>query len=149
MNKKNPKSLSRYFAVQAAYSQIFNDEKNSGKKIILEQSSQVEKKNKKKKIKYDHKFFEKLSKKLAEKNDFIEKVIEENLSKSWKINRLPKVLLAIIKVAVTEMILTPKTPVAVIITEYLELSESFISLKEKSFVNAIIENIYKKLKINL
>ena len=72
-------------------------------------------------------------------------MIENNLKDSWVIDRLPKVIQAIIKVAVAEMIESPKLSLAIIASEYIILTESFFSKTESSFVNALIQNIYNQL----
>ena len=97
------------------------------------------------KKKFDKKFFSKIFNLLYEKNEFIDKLIKDNLGKDWSISRIPNVLLAILKAAISEMIVFPKTSIGIIISEYVILTESFFSKNESAFINAILEKIYNKL----
>ena len=94
-------------------------------------------------------FFFKILDLFNEQKDKIDEFINVYLSKGWSIERLPKVQLAILRVAIAEMMIYPKTSVGIIISEYLMFTESFYSSKECSFTNAILEKIHKKLKVNL
>ena len=78
----------------------------------------------------------------------ISNLISNNLGNTWTLQRLPKVLQALLKVAISEMITYPKTSMGIIITEYLMLAESFSIEKENNFINAILDKIHKKLEIH-
>ena len=93
-------------------------------------------------------FFIKILDVVKKNQDKIDKLISYNLNKGWNIHRLPVVQLAILRVAISEMINFPKTSVGIIISEYLMLTESFFTVKECAFTNAILENIYKNLNKN-
>ena len=80
-----------------------------------------------------------------EKNK-IDELIKSYLVAEWRLDRIPKVQLAILRVAVAEMIIYPKTSIGVIISEYIMFTECFYTDKEFSFTNAILEKIYNKLK---
>ena len=149
MNHKNF-SLARYLAIQAFYqlkqSQLSFDE-------VLGQFNEwhIENISFDFNNSYDHLTFD-VNKKyfndilIKYKNDkiMINSLIDENLIDTWKSDRLPKVLYSIIRVAVTEMVLNRKLSFAIIASEYIILTETFFSKKESSFVNALLENIYKK-----
>ena len=75
------------------------------------------------------------------KKNIIDNLIIANLSKGWTLDRLPKVLLAILRAAVSEMITSKNTSIAVIVSEYIMFTDSFFTNKECSFTNAILEKI--------
>ena len=99
-----------------------------------------------KKEKYDKNFFLKIYNNVFEKEEFINKLINNHLLNDWPINRLSKVLHAILKVAISEMILFPKTSLGIIISEYLMIAESFSIENENKFINAILDKIYNNLE---
>ena len=78
---------------------------------------------------------------LLEKNDELERIISKYL-KDYTISRLYKVDLAILKVAVYEMLFSSeKTPVNVVINEAVELAKKFSTEKSFSFVNGVLASI--------
>ena len=85
---------------------------------------------------------------MFEKEEFIILLIKQNLKSSWSLTRLPKILQAILRVAISEMITYPKTSLGTIVTEYMKLAEFFNIDKENGFINAILEKINTKLKSN-
>lgn len=69
----------------------------------------------------------------------IDKIIEENL-KGWKKNRISKISLAILRIAVFEMLYIDnrELPVSVSINEAVELTKSYSTDKDASFVNGVL-----------
>ena len=98
-----------------------------------------------KKTKMNKVFFLKIIDFIGKEKKVIDELINLNLSDGWSLSRLPKVQLAILRVAVAEMMTYPKTSIGIIISEYIMFTESFFTDKEFSFTNAILEKIYNKL----
>ena len=71
----------------------------------------------------------------------IDGIIKKNLSSNWRLNRLDKILKAILRAAVYEISYKLDTPSKVIINEYIDITHSFYSKKEPEFVNAILDKI--------
>ena len=69
-------------------------------------------------------------------------IIEEN-SDNWKLGRISKINLAILRVAIFEMIFAQETPEPVVINEAIELSKHYSDDKSVSFINAVLDRIYK------
>lgn len=71
--------------------------------------------------------------------------ISENLV-NWKVNRVSKVNLAIARVAVYEMLFYKEDdiPAKVAINEAIELCKRFSDEKSVSFINGLLDKIYKK-----
>ncbi|MGN0538708.1 MAG: transcription antitermination factor NusB [Candidatus Fimenecus sp.] len=69
--------------------------------------------------------------------DEIDKLISEN-SVGWKIERLPKVTLAIMRLAFCELLYVPSVPTGVSINEAVELAKKFASQEDASFINGIL-----------
>ena len=69
--------------------------------------------------------------------DEIDKIIREN-SVGWKIERLPKVTLAIMRLAFCELLYVPSVPTGVTVNEAVELAKKFASQEDASFINGIL-----------
>ncbi|MBD22878.1 MAG: transcription antitermination factor NusB [Alphaproteobacteria bacterium] len=142
------KSFTRYAAIQALYNLNFsnnlNDIKNyltTNKVFFIDSNLDLNFK----KTKMNKVFFCKILDLIDKDKDKIDEFIKLNLSKGWSLERLPKVQLAILRVAIAEMMIYPRTSIAIIISEYIMFTESFFTEKECSFTNAILEKIYKKI----
>ena len=147
-NNSISKSLTRYAAIQALYnfnySKDLNDIKNfltTNKGFFIDSNLEINFK----KTKMNKVFFLKIIDFIGKEKKNIDELINLNLSDGWSLSRLPKVQLAILRVAVAEMITYPKTSIGIIISEYIMFTESFFTDKEFSFTNAILEKIYNKL----
>ena len=71
----------------------------------------------------------------------IEKKIAENLKKDWKIERISKINLVLLKLAIYEIIYT-ETPYKVAINEAIELSKKYSDEKVTKMLNAALDKIY-------
>lgn len=79
-----------------------------------------------------------------EKNkEVIKGKIEKNLKKDWKIDRISKVDLAILKLAIYE-IKYKDIPFKVVINEAVELAKKYGEDNSKNFVNGILASIIKE-----
>tara|TARA_B100000287_G_scaffold240770_1_gene226322 strand:- start:50 stop:505 length:456 start_codon:yes stop_codon:yes gene_type:complete len=147
-NNSISKSLTRYAAIQALYnfnySKDLNDIKNfltTNKGFLIDSNFEINFK----KTRMNKVFFLKIIDFIGKEKKIIDELINLNLSDGWSLSRLPKVQLAILRVAVAEMMTYPKTSIGIIISEYIMFTESFFTDKEFSFTNAILEKIYNKL----
>lgn len=75
----------------------------------------------------------------------IDAIIEPKLKK-WKLNRISKVSLASLRLAVSELQYEENIPVSVVINEAVELAKSFSGEEDASFVNGVLANIAKDLE---
>lgn len=75
----------------------------------------------------------------------IDALIESRL-KGWKLNRISKMSLAVMRVAVYEMKYIKSVPVSVSINEAVNLAKSYSTDKDGSFVNGVLGAVAKTLK---
>ena len=68
----------------------------------------------------------------------IDRIISDHLSAKWKLNRISKVSLSILRLAVYEMKYVEDIPSNVSINEAVELSKKFSGEEEYKFVNGIL-----------
>ncbi|MBE6834817.1 MAG: transcription antitermination factor NusB [Ruminococcaceae bacterium] len=80
----------------------------------------------------------------CEKQEEIDSLISE-YSLNWKINRIPKVSLSILRLAICEMLYVDSVPVNVSINEAVELAKTFASTDDASYINGILGSIAKKI----
>ena len=73
----------------------------------------------------------------------IENKISENLKKDWKIERISKINLVLLKLAIYEILYT-ETPFKVVINEAVELAKKYGDDTSPNFVNGILASIVKE-----
>lgn len=76
----------------------------------------------------------------------IKKQIESCLSEKWSYDRISKIDLAILEIAIFE-ILFLKTPYKVAINEAVEMAKMFGDTKSPSFINGVLASIVKNNNI--
>lgn len=94
-----------------------------------------------------------------EKDDFalmLAKKTEENLedidiyiekySRGWSIKRIPRVALAILRIAICEMLYVEEVPVGVSINEAVELAKTYAGENDGSFINGILGSVSREHK---
>ena len=74
--------------------------------------------------------------------DEIKEKISKNLKKDWDIERLSKVNLSLLKLAIYEM-LFKKLPFKVVINEVIELAKKYGEDNSASFINGVLASIVK------
>ncbi|WP_185864328.1 transcription antitermination factor NusB [Blattabacterium cuenoti] len=68
-----------------------------------------------------------------------------NTSNNWDINRISKIDLIILQMAICEFLYFPNIPPKATINEYIEITKIFCMEKSKMFINGILDNIFKLL----
>ena len=76
--------------------------------------------------------------------DFIDKDLKENIN----VNKTELILKLMIMAAIYEFMFMHKTPIKVVINEYLKVSDFFVEDSQKSFLNAILDKISKLSRVN-
>ena len=93
----------------------------------------------------DSAFVRELSFKTLENVENIDPVIEKYCI-GWKMNRISKVALAVLRLAVCEILYFDDIPVGVSINEAVELCKKYASEEDKSFVNGVLSSVSKEAK---
>lgn len=63
---------------------------------------------------------------------------------NWKLNRLSKIDLAILRIAIYEILFEEEIPDKVSVNEAIELAKKYSEDKSTSFINGILNNMIKK-----
>ena len=74
----------------------------------------------------------------------IDKIITDN-SIGWSVSRLPKVTLAVIRLALCEILYVPSVPNGVAINEAVEIAKKFATKEDASFINGVLGKIVKEI----
>jgi N utilization substance protein B len=73
----------------------------------------------------------------------IDNLIKESASK-WPIDKINRIDLAILRLAIWEMVFYRQTPYKVVIDEAVELAKEYGSEKSPGFVNGVLGTVYEK-----
>ncbi len=81
---------------------------------------------------------------IEQKKDEIDELIGD-LSISWKIERMPKVDLSILRVAIFEMKYREDIPLSVSINEAVELAKEFGGERSSAYINGMLGTLAKRM----
>ena len=81
-----------------------------------------------------------------ERDDLILEQIDKNLGEEFSLSKLDKLFQVILKSATYEFLYKPNLPIKIIIKEYLNASNFFLDDGQTKYLNALLDNIAKKLR---
>ena len=81
-----------------------------------------------------------------ERNDIILEELDKNLGNEFSMNKLDKLFQVILKSATYEFLYKPNLSINIIIKEYLNASNFFLDDSQTKYLNALLDNIAKKLR---
>ena len=81
-----------------------------------------------------------------ERNDLILEELNKNLGEEFSLNNLDKLFQVILKSATYEFLYKPNLSIKIIIKEYLNASNFFLEDKQTKYLNALLDNVGKKLR---
>lgn len=87
-------------------------------------------------------YIKNVTKGIKENNEEIISLISNNLKQDWKVDRISKINLAILKLAIYEIKFTD-VPYKVAINEAVELAKKYGEESSATFINGILANIVK------
>ena len=79
------------------------------------------------------------------KIDYINELIENN-AKNWSINRFSKIDLAILQIAIAEILSDLNIPDRVSINEAIDLAKMYCEAKTPKFINGILGSVVNEIK---
>ena len=82
-----------------------------------------------------------------ERKELIQNLIDEELKDDINVNKTELMIKLMIMAAIYEFMYMRKTPVKVIISEYLKVSDFFVNVPQKNFLNAILDKISKLSRV--
>ncbi len=127
----NPKNNPRVIIIQKLYSNSFNNEDD---------------------LNFPKHRFKKFIKDIVngtiERNDLILDELNKKLGKDFTFEKLDKILQTILKAATYEFMYKPNLSINIIIKEYLNSSNFFLEDSQTKYLNALLDNLGKKLRSN-
>ena len=88
-----------------------------------------------------------IKKGIKENEDEINRLITSNLKDNWSLNRISKINLSLIKLAIYEMVYQ-NLPYKVAINEVVELAKKYADESAPVFINGILASVVKEKKLN-
>ncbi len=76
--------------------------------------------------------------------DEYKRLIQEK-TKNWEVDRITRIDIILMKMALCELIVFPTIPVKVSINEYIEISKYYSTPKSKEFINGILDKLKDEL----
>lgn len=128
---------SREIAVQLTYQRMIN--KESVEEIIENFKENFDDNMNEGDFKYIREILEGIDNTTEE----LDKIIKESLV-NWKLERISKINLAILRVATYEIIYVEDIPDKVSINEAIEITKKYSEEKSVSFVNAVLDKVLKR-----
>ena len=78
-----------------------------------------------------------------ERQELIQNLMDNELKKDINKNKTELIIKLMIMAAIYEFMFMHKTPVKVVISEYLKVSDFFVEDSQKGFLNAILDKVSK------
>ena len=125
----NPKNSPRVIIIQKLYGKFFNED------------SQLD---------FPKHRFKKFIKDIVlgtiERNDLIQDELNDKLGDEFVLDKLDKLFQTILKAATYEFLYKPNLSINIIIKEYLDSSNFFLEDSQTKYLNALLDNVGKKLR---
>ena len=83
-----------------------------------------------------------------ERKELIEDLINNNLKDDINDNKTQLIVKLMIMAAIYEFMFMHKTPIKVVISEYLKVSDFFVEDSQKGYLNAVLDKVSKVSRIN-
>jgi len=89
----------------------------------------------------DEELFRELTLGAAKERENVDAIISDTLVEGWAIERLESTLLAILQVGAHELLNHGRTPTAVVISEYVDVTHAFYDETAVGLVNGVLDRI--------
>ena len=127
----NPKNNPRVIIIQKLYGKFYNEDDD---------------------LQFPKHRFKKFIKDIVlgtiERNDLIIDELKNKLGEEFVFENLDKVFQTILKAATYELMYKPSLSLNIIIKEYLNSSNYFLENSQTKYLNALLDNVGKKLRTN-
>lgn len=130
------KSASRELAFKLLYSIEMQKEYNEEQFKLFCKANEIEDKKTKE-------YMREIVEQVNNNKEEIEKLISNNLKSGWNINRISKVNITLLKLAICEM-LYRDLPYKIVVNEVVELAKSYGEESSPMFVNGVLASIIKQ-----
>jgi len=80
------------------------------------------------------------------RKDEIDALLEGKLAEGWKLERLDKTMLQILRAGTWELMARADVPTGSAISEYVDVAHAFFEKREAKFVNGVLDSIAKAVR---
>lgn len=91
-------------------------------------------------------FFDDVVQGVAARKDEIDDLLADKLATGWKLERLDKTMLQVLRAGTYELLARADVPTATVITEYVDVAHAFFESREAKFVNGILDALAKVVR---
>ena len=91
-------------------------------------------------------FFDDVVQGVAARKDEIDDLLAAKLATGWKLERLDKTMLQVLRAGTYELLACADVPTATVITEYVDVAHAFFESREAKFVNGILDALAKVVR---
>jgi N utilization substance protein B len=95
-------------------------------------------------LKADPSWFRSIVSGVVRDQRLLDPLIADSLTEGWPLSRLDATIRAILRAGVFEILERKDVPVAVIVTEYVEIAHAFFDEDEPKLVNAVLDSVARK-----
>ncbi len=127
----SPKNNPRVIIIQKLYGKFFNDEE-----ILVFPKHRFKK------------FIKDVVSGTIERDEILIEELDKKLGDQFRFNNLDKLFQVILKSATYELLYKPNVSIKIIIKEYLNASNFFLDVSQTKYLNALLDNIAKKIRLN-
>ena len=91
-------------------------------------------------------FFDDVVKGVAARRDEIDEALSGKLAEGWRLERLDKTMLQILRAGAWELMARPDVPTGSAISEYVDVAHAFFEAREAKFVNGVLDGVAKVVR---
>ena len=91
-------------------------------------------------------FFDDVVQGVAARKDEIDGLLAGKLAAGWKLERLDKTMLQVLRAGTYELLARADVPTAAVITEYVDVAHAFFESRDAKFVNGILDAVAKVVR---
>ncbi|MBS0481501.1 MAG: transcription antitermination factor NusB [Proteobacteria bacterium] len=91
-------------------------------------------------------FFDDVVNGVSARRDEIDALLASRLADGWKLERLDKTMLQVLRAGVWELMARADVPTASAISEYVDVAHAFFEPREAKFVNGVLDGVAKAVR---
>ena len=94
----------------------------------------------------DRELFAAIVRGASERRAELDEMVGSSLAEGWSLERMDRVLRALLRAGAFELFARPETPARVAITEYVGVANAFYEGREPGFVNGVLDKLARVLR---
>ena len=91
-------------------------------------------------------FFDDVVKGADARRDELDELLSGKLAEGWRLERLDKTMLQILRAGAWELLARADIPTATVISEYVDVAHAFFEAREAKFVNGVLDAVAKAVR---